>query len=285
MDYLRRNLVILLALMLPALVAAEPRGYRNHNPGNLVATEIPWQGKVACTNGETVHECFENDYYGLRAMALTLKSYMTTHGLVTIRGIMRRFSEFQGAGEAVARLSGIGIDTRLSVNDMDTMVALMQAIVIQENGYTKYTTADIMGVLYATYGANHFSGKHGAGGGPQDLGNEAAGRAGKAQHDDAGSRGPHGREGGDTGKHRQGIHMDSQNDCACDCVRGDSAAKSGGDSVPVPSGDSWVDRVGAGILAIQRWVGAARVARCEGTSDNSAGHASGVGYCWTLFWW
>lgn len=285
MDALCRYLVIAL-ISLPLLVSGqEPRGYRNNNPGNLVFSSIEWQGKVPCTNGETVHECFKNDYYGLRAMALTLKSYMTKHGLTTVRDIMVRFSEFEGAGPAVARISGFDIDQQLSLRDMDTMVTLMQAIVVQENGYSKYTDADIAGVLYAAYGANHFSGKYGPSSGAQDLGHEAAGQAGTAQHDDAGAGRKDGRAQGDKGQHGQGIHMDSENDCACRCVLSDSTTQDSSDNVPVSSGDSWLDRVGAGILAIQRWIGTTSVARCEGTGDNADGHSASVGYCWTLLWW
>lgn len=285
MDALCRYLVIAL-ISLPLLVSGqEPRGYRNHNPGNLVVSSIEWQGKVPCTNGEIVHECFKNDYYGLRAMALTLKSYMTKHGLTTVRDIMVRFSEFEGAGPAVARISGFAIDQQLSLRDMYTMVTLMQAIVVQENGYSKYTDADIVGVLYAAYGANHFSGKYGTSRGAQDLGHEAAGQAGTAQHDDAGAGRKDGRAHGDSSKHGQGIHVDAKDNCSCRCVLSDRTAESSRDPVPLPASDSWLDRVGAGVLAVQRWIGTASVARCEGTGDNPNGHAAGVSYCWTLLWW
>lgn len=285
MDALCRYLVIALCF-LPLLVSGqEPRGYRNHNPGNIVVSGTQWQGKVPCANGETVHECFKNDYYGLRAMALTLRTYMTKHGLTTIRDIMLRFSEFEGAGPAVARISGIGIDQQLSNRDLTSMVSLMQAIVVQENGYSKYTDADIVGVLYAAYGAIHFSGKYGPSSGAQDLGHEAAGQGGTTQHDDAGAGRKDAGAHRDTIKHGQGIHMDAQDDCACRCVLGYSTAKDSSDNVPVPSGDSWLDRVGAGILALRGWIGQAHLARCEGASNNPHGHTASSSYCWSILRW
>lgn len=286
MDSLRGKLIAIAMLcVLPALVAAEPRGYRNHNPGNIVATDIPWKGKVVCTNGETVHECFENDFYGLRAMALTLRSYMTTHGLTTIEAIMRRFSEFTGAGVAVSRISGIPITEELDVRNLETMVALMQAIVIQENGYTRYDNPDIIGVLYYAYGADHFTSGDSAVRSPKDMGHEAAGRAGKAQHDDAGPWCQDGRASGNPREHGQGLHMDTAADSTVNSSSSGGAPQSSRDPVPVSASNGWVDRVKSGILAIQRKLGTTRLARCERTSDNPAGHAPSGGYCWTLFWW
>lgn len=44
-----------------------PRGIRNNNPGNLIKTTIPWQGKII-PSGDTKFEQFINIAYGLRAM-------------------------------------------------------------------------------------------------------------------------------------------------------------------------------------------------------------------------
>lgn len=44
-----------------------PRGIRNNNPGNLIKTTIPWQGKIT-PSGDTRFEQFINIAYGLRAM-------------------------------------------------------------------------------------------------------------------------------------------------------------------------------------------------------------------------
>lgn len=210
---------------------------------------------------------------------------MTKHGLITVRGIMVRFSEFEGAGPAVARISGFDIDQQLSLRDMDTMVTLLQAIVVQENGYSKYTDDYITGVLYAAYGANHFSREYRASGSPQDLGNEAAGQAGTTQHDDAGAGCKDAGAHGDTIGHRQGIHLDKADHCPVCRVFGDSSAEGGSGFVPLPARNSWMDRVGAGILALRGWIGQTHVARCAGAGDNPAGHAASVGYCWTVLWW
>jgi hypothetical protein len=45
------------------------RGLRNNNPGNLIRTNIAWQGKIAHSqNPDKQFEQFENVHYGLRAM-------------------------------------------------------------------------------------------------------------------------------------------------------------------------------------------------------------------------
>jgi hypothetical protein len=46
-----------------------PRGIRNNNPGNLILTNIPWQGKIPNSQNTDGHfEQFNSFIYGTRAM-------------------------------------------------------------------------------------------------------------------------------------------------------------------------------------------------------------------------
>lgn len=280
-----KYLTLLLALALPAYAVGEPRGYRNYNPGNLVATHIPWKGKIACTNGERVHECFVDDYHGIRAMLITLRTYIQEYELTTVDAIMHRFSEFDGAAAAVARIGQLGLHEELDITNSVMMVSLVQAIIIQENGHTRYSNAYIQEVLYDTYGAMDLSRQHSAGSRVEDMGDEAASGEGEAQLNDAGAGCPDRRAAGDTRYQEQRVPVDSPPNSSIYSRSSDYSAKGSSHPVPVPANNSWLDGVKRGILAVQRSVGVAHVARCSRTGDYPDGHALSVGYCWTLFWW
>ena len=141
--------------------AADPRGIRTNNPGNVVKTPIDWQGEVECS--DKMNECFSSPYYGIRAMAKVLHTYYYKHGLTTIRQIMARFSEFEGAASGVARLAGIGVDRTLDFDSVGVLSTLIKAIIIQENGVNPYSDELIEQVIYDTYGITDH-GRHGTSG-------------------------------------------------------------------------------------------------------------------------
>ena len=88
-------LSLLLLLFLNSGVLANhpeyPRGIRNNNPGNLVKTNIPWQGKVECKT-DNRFECFSSPYYGIRAMTKTVKAYMGRHKIKTFEEFFTRWA-------------------------------------------------------------------------------------------------------------------------------------------------------------------------------------------------
>lgn len=243
------SLLLGVLLTVGAATAAygEPRGIRTNNPGNLVKTPITWQGEVECS--DTMNECFVDAYHGLRAMAKVLHTYYHKHKLQTINDIMARFSEFKGAAWGVSQLSGIPQDEHLSFQDAGTVLNLMVAIIIQENGYNPYPKALIRQVLYDTYGDNYFRGVYPSVRTPKDLGEEAGHAERAAQPDDAGSRSEHAGEEGDTGDRRSGVQLDSSNDRVVVCVCGGDSTQDGSDTDAGTSSDSWLDRI-AGWIAV-----------------------------------
>lgn len=72
-----------------------PLGVRLNNPGNLrVGTN--WKGLVARSSDETDHErefCkFESLEYGLRALYRVLDTYISKHGLTSVKSIVHRYA-------------------------------------------------------------------------------------------------------------------------------------------------------------------------------------------------
>jgi len=88
-----RAVLLIVAMCIIPLGCAEgvsSRGVENNNPGNIVKTSIPWQGKVECEDKR--FECFSSPYFGVRAMVKNLISYKEKRGLDTIEKIINRWS-------------------------------------------------------------------------------------------------------------------------------------------------------------------------------------------------
>ncbi|BAO29383.1 hypothetical protein [Sulfuritalea hydrogenivorans] len=124
----------------------EPRGIRNNNPGNLVKSDIPWDGKVA--GAESRFEVFSTPEQGIAAMARNLISYQDRHGLDTVQDIIGRWSppDENKTGvyvATVARELAVKATDRLNLNDEGTLTRLTQAIVRHENGKQPYSGAQI----------------------------------------------------------------------------------------------------------------------------------------------
>ena len=66
------------------------RGIRNNNPANI-RRGSNWKGlKLAQTDKEFCQ--FVSMYYGIRALIIVLRTYVTVHGLHTIRQIISRWA-------------------------------------------------------------------------------------------------------------------------------------------------------------------------------------------------
>ena len=57
----------------PQSPPTEPLGIRHNNPGNLVKTDVPWEGKVSNPTGR--FEKFDTPHNGIRALARNLAYY------------------------------------------------------------------------------------------------------------------------------------------------------------------------------------------------------------------
>lgn len=124
----------------------EPRGIRNNNPGNLVKSDIQWDGKI--TGADTRFEVFATPEQGIAATARNLIAYQEKHGLDTVEGIVGRWAppEENKTGvyvAAVAKDLGVKPGDKLNVSDPDTLTRLTGAIIRQENGKQPYSPAQV----------------------------------------------------------------------------------------------------------------------------------------------
>lgn len=122
----------------------QPRGIRNHNPGNIELGD-PWQGLSANqTDGRFAQ--FDNPVYGIRALARVLITYQdkrrATDGsrIDSVNEIISRWApsfenDTSAYAKAVAAAVGVGVDDEtIDVHDYHTLKALVSAIIKHENG-------------------------------------------------------------------------------------------------------------------------------------------------------
>lgn len=116
--------------------ATGPRGIRNHNPGNITAGILPWNGQAG-TDGRYI--IFESPLYGLRAIYRLLSNYRSLYGINTIQKIANRWApgpENDPVAYAanVSRFATIPADQPLDFNSFDTMNRVARGIIGAENG-------------------------------------------------------------------------------------------------------------------------------------------------------
>ena len=116
---------------------ALPRGLRNNNPGNLRHNRLQrWQGEVS--GADPAFCTFITMAHGYRALMITLRTYMTKHGLHTVAKIITRWAPMRENDtpayiRAVCRYTGYGPDDRLEPTK-EVLTALAAAISRHENG-------------------------------------------------------------------------------------------------------------------------------------------------------
>ena len=120
-----------------------PRGIRNNNPGNIIQSSIPWQGKLANPE-DSRFEQFDTPLNGIRALCKLLISYEETHGLKTVRGIINRWAppvenNTSAYVTAIAAAVGVGPDDVISTHGKETLARLCKAIIQHENGQQPYS--------------------------------------------------------------------------------------------------------------------------------------------------
>lgn len=122
------------------------RGERNNNPGNIVKTDIFWQGEITGNDGK--FETFADPRAGIRALGKVLLNYQNRYGLNTVRGIINRYAPPTVNGKfenntgayvnAVSSALSVTPDTPLNLNDPATLQNLVTAIIKHENGRVNY---------------------------------------------------------------------------------------------------------------------------------------------------
>jgi hypothetical protein len=137
-----------------------PRGLRNNNPGNLVQTSIPWQGKIPLSqNTDSRFEQFYELRYGIRAK---MRDIITDYkkGLTSVTAIINEYApSFENNTAAyintVANMIGFLPSAIMPALTEDLLVKIAKALNYVENGaaYSHYVTdsdyqdaLDILGV-------------------------------------------------------------------------------------------------------------------------------------------
>ncbi len=121
-----------------------PRGIRNNNPGNIrrIGKPPPWRGLSADQSADPAFLVFDAPLWGLRALARTLYTYWDKYRLKTVRSIITRYAPpvENDTGAYVAQVAAalnVRPDAPIAATP-ETWVALMRAIVRQENGVGDY---------------------------------------------------------------------------------------------------------------------------------------------------
>jgi hypothetical protein len=123
-----------------------PRGQRNNNPGNLIKTNIKWQGKVESDRNSDGHfEQFYEMKFGIRALIKDLLNDIKK-GKNTLPKLI---SEFAPAHEnnTDGYIQRLAKQTGLEVNEIiqptaSTIEAIVKAIIEVENGKQFITAND-----------------------------------------------------------------------------------------------------------------------------------------------
>lgn len=133
----------------------QPRGIRNHNPGNIdYSLATKWQGAATppyetTNSGERGRFArFTAPEWGIRAIARVLITYQDKHDLKTVRSIIDRWAppsenDTSSYAKSVAAKLKVSPDDAIDVYEYDTMRVLVEAIIQHENGVQPYPPAVI----------------------------------------------------------------------------------------------------------------------------------------------
>ena len=114
-----------------------PRGIRNNNPLNIRIGNV-WLGEVPNPT-DNEFEQFVSMFYGLRAGFILLRRYIRRYHLTTVPDIISRWAPGSENNtvkyiDTVCQLSGIAPDTQIKYEDEETLVNLVDAMILVECG-------------------------------------------------------------------------------------------------------------------------------------------------------
>ena len=114
-----------------------PRGIRNNNPLNIRVGNV-WLGEVTNPT-DNEFEQFVSMFYGLRAGFILLRRYIRRYHLTTVPEIISLWAPSSENNtvkyiDTVCQLSGIAPDTQLKYEDEETLVNLVDAMILVECG-------------------------------------------------------------------------------------------------------------------------------------------------------
>ena len=127
------------------MTAKQPRGIRNHNPGNIRHSKTHWMGQ-ADEQPDKSFVAFEAPVYGIRALYKVLKTYQSKHGLKTIRDMINRWAppnenDTDAYVNAVAAACGVHPEQQIELPPIAEK--LVAAIIKHENGQQPYPAETI----------------------------------------------------------------------------------------------------------------------------------------------
>lgn len=116
-----------------------PRGIRNCNPLNIRIGN-KWKGEVASPTDKEFEQ-FSCMHYGLRAGFILLRRYIERYHLDTVTDIISRWAPASENNtrayiNRVCERMGISALEKISFSDRKTMVALVDAMILNECGTT-----------------------------------------------------------------------------------------------------------------------------------------------------
>lgn len=119
-----------------------PRGLRNNNPGNIIKTNIPWNGKVL-VNTDGHFEQFIELRYGIRALMRDLINDIR-NGKTNVNSLISEYApaiENNTAAYISSVISSIGTAVIGQLTE-EILILLCKAIIRVEigSGYTGYIT-------------------------------------------------------------------------------------------------------------------------------------------------
>ena len=114
-----------------------PRGIRNNNPLNIRVGNV-WLGEVPNPT-DNEFEQFVSMFYGLRAGFILLRRYIRRYHLTTVPDIISRWAPSSENNtvkyiDTVCQLSGIAPDAQIKYEDEETLVNLVDAMILVECG-------------------------------------------------------------------------------------------------------------------------------------------------------
>ena len=114
------------------------RGLRNHNPGNIRQSLARFHGEVRPSTDPAFKQ-FESAAWGYRAIFVVLDNYRRRHRLTTIAQMIARWApptenHTTAYIDSICRQTGIGPAEEIDTRDAQTMIPLVAAISLIENG-------------------------------------------------------------------------------------------------------------------------------------------------------
>ena len=115
------------------------RGIRNNNPGNLVLTNITWQGKIPNSQNTDKHfEQFTDIKFGIRAMLRDLTNDIDK-GKNTVRKLITEYAppfenDTQKYINVISKAVGLDPDQTIKIVDSKFYLVIARAIIKHENG-------------------------------------------------------------------------------------------------------------------------------------------------------